>query len=226
MDLTAPYRAAIPSLDGPVLRALAATTRPLTGLEVHRLAGTGSDTGVRKVLARLVDHGLVMVTEAGPSLLYTANRHHLAWPAVQALMTMRQRFIERLTSSVAAWEIEPVLVGLFGSAARGDGGVDSDIDLLVVRPDPVSDALDQDSDATARLWGEQVSALRDEARSATGNHIHVLELSASALRHTLASDESIVGEWRRDLVVLAGRPPWTGSGRPPERSTSTGATRG
>jgi len=46
-------------LEGPVLDVLAHTTRPLTGREIARLARRGSERGVRLVLHRLVDHGLV-----------------------------------------------------------------------------------------------------------------------------------------------------------------------
>jgi nucleotidyltransferase-like protein len=208
VDLAEPYRAVVPSLDGPVLRVLAATSRPLTGSEVHRLARVGSGTGVRKVLARLVDQGLVNVTEAGPALLYTANRYHLAWPAVQALMSIRERLIEHLTRVIAGWQVQPVLAGLFGSAARGEGTTGSDLDLLIVRPDGIGDPLQERPGSDAQQWADQVDRLRQDAQDATGNHVQVFEQPASAFQETLTSGERIVEEWRRDLVLLAGRSPW------------------
>ncbi|MQA35979.1 nucleotidyltransferase domain-containing protein [Modestobacter roseus] len=211
MDLSAPYRAVVPSLDGPVLRVLASTTRPLSGLEVHRLAGVGSDNGVRKVLARLAGHGLVSVSEAGPSLLYVANRHHLAWPAVQALVDMRQRLVDRMTMLITSWEVAPVLVGLYGSAARGDGNTESDIDLLVVRPEHVADEVGGAPNPVGNRWTAQVDDLREQIWSMTGNRAHVLEMSTRAFDEVVRSDEPIVHEWRDDLVVLAGPLTWQGS---------------
>lgn len=208
MDLAAPYRAVVPSLDGPVLRVLASTTRPLSGLEVHRLAAAGSSSGVRKVLGRLVAQGLATVFEAGPSLLYTANREHLAWPAVQSLMTMRQRLFESMAMDVGGWQVQPVLVGVFGSAARGDGRASSDVDLLVVRPDDVGDVLALGTGGQAGEWASQVQSLRDGVHQLTGNRAHVVEFSAEDFASTLRSGEPIVEHWRRDLVRLAGPSPW------------------
>ena len=86
MDVARPLTVLVPSLDGPVLEALARTSRPVTGREAHRLAGAGSESGVRLVLARLVEHGLVNATQAGKATLYVANREHIAWPLVEGLV--------------------------------------------------------------------------------------------------------------------------------------------
>ena len=215
VDLAAPYRAVIPSLDGPVLRVLAGAHRPLSGLQIHRLAGTASANGVRKVLARLVEHGLVSATRAGASWMYEANRAHLAWPAVEQLIGIPAEFVRRLRAQVATWKVAPVCVGLFGSAARGDGATGSDIDLLVVRPDTVSDTVsDADprglraAERRAATWEQQVQELRQAVLAMTGNHAQVLELSTTALRNTVVHGEPIVAEWKRDLVLISGDAPW------------------
>ncbi len=76
--MSQPYAAICPSLEGPVLDVLAHTTRPLTGHEIARLARRGSEHGVRLVLHRLVDHGLVSAQEVGAATLYVLNREHVA----------------------------------------------------------------------------------------------------------------------------------------------------
>ena len=43
--------------------------------------------------------------------------------------------MERLRETIRGWRPRPVYACVFGSAARGDGGPDSDIDLLVVVDD-------------------------------------------------------------------------------------------
>src|SRR4051794_10747130 len=100
MDLSRPYTALCPSLDGDVLVTLAGTRRPLTGREVARLAGRRSHVGVRDVLARLVEQGLVDRQEAGSALLYTLNREHLAAPAVAVLAGMRSDLVRRLRTEI------------------------------------------------------------------------------------------------------------------------------
>ena len=154
MDVARPLTVLVPSLDGPVLEALARTSRPVTGREAHRLAGAGSESGVRLVLARLVEHGLVNATQAGKATLYVANREHIAWPLVEGLVNLRRELFARMGKLIAAWSSPPATVTVFGSAARGDGGLDSDIDVLVVGGADRADVYEAADRAQARLGME------------------------------------------------------------------------
>ncbi|HYB22358.1 MAG TPA: nucleotidyltransferase domain-containing protein, partial [Solirubrobacteraceae bacterium] len=154
MDLSQPYTAICPSLEGPVLDVLAHTTRPLTGREVARLARRGSERGVRLVLNRLVAHGVVSAQEAGPSLLFVLNRDHVAASVVEGLIRLRAELFERIRRDIEGWAMQPVHASVFGSAARGDGHTDSDIDMLIVRSDPVAE--------DDPLWRDQLHLLAEK----------------------------------------------------------------
>ncbi|HET6449208.1 MAG TPA: nucleotidyltransferase domain-containing protein [Conexibacter sp.] len=196
MDVSAPHAAICPTLDSSVLTVLAGTTKPLTGREVARLVGRRSHRGVLDVLNRLADHGLVDREQAGRALLFTLNRDHLAAPAVRVLAGMRAELLERLKSAVSQWSVAPVHCSLFGSAARGDGTTESDIDLFFVRPDRVSE-----DDQT---WLEQRDTLARQVQRWTGNHAGIVEVSQGALASLVERQPPIVGELRRDAVVLYG----------------------
>jgi predicted nucleotidyltransferase len=201
MDLGRPIADIVPSLDGPVLQALARTTRPLTGREVHRLAGVGSEAGVRKVLDRLARHGLVHVTRAGPALLYVANRDHIAWAAVEVLARLRETLLERLRAEFQTWRHKPVTAALFGSAARGDGTVTSDIDLLLVRAQGIdNEPIDRGE------WQDQLEKLREQVTVWTGNHCQIYELDEEEFAVHVHTGERIVDEWKRDAILLYGEP--------------------
>jgi predicted transcriptional regulator len=128
MDLSRPYTVICPTLEGPVLDVLAHTTRPLTGREIARLASRGSERGVRLVLHRLVTQGLVTAREAGSASLFVLNREHVAAGIVEDLVRLRAELIERIGGEVEGWSSRPVHVSVFGSAARADGHMESDID--------------------------------------------------------------------------------------------------
>jgi hypothetical protein len=196
MDLSHPISTAIPSLDGPVLAALAGTTQPLTGRRVHSLVGAGSETGVRKVLHRLADTGLVVAVEVGASTVYTLNRDHIAAAAVQELASLRELLFERLRVSIGSWTVTAVHASVFGSAARGDGALSSDIDILLVSADQ--------TDPEDPVWVDQVSALADGVYRWTGNHAQIYGLSVTQLQDHLAAGEPIVDEWARDAVRVHG----------------------
>ena len=196
MDVSHPIRGIIPTLDAPVLEALAGTTRRLSGRELHRLARTGSVRGVQLVLARLVAQGLVSAEEHAGSTLYAANRAHLAWPAIEALVGLRRQLLDRIREAVAGWAIAALHVSLFGSAARRDGDARSDIDLLVVRSDAVAE--------TDEAWEAQLDALRDAVGVWTGNRCQAFALDRVRLAAHVAASDPLVESWLHDGVLLAG----------------------
>lgn len=196
MDLAHPYSAICPTLDGTVLGVLAGTNRPLTGREVARLAGRSSHSGVLGVLNRLTDQGLVDRREAGRAMLFMLNREHLAAPAVDILAGMRSELLNRIRHAIQAWEIVPVHVSMFGSAARGEGDTRSDIDLFVVRPDRIEES--------ELRWRAQLDGLAHQVRCWTGNHAGIAEVAEIEIARLRSDEPRIVAELRSDAIVLSG----------------------
>jgi predicted nucleotidyltransferase len=196
MDVERPYAAVCPTLDGDVLRVLAGTTRLLTGREVARLTGRSSHSGVLDALNRLAEHGLVTRMELNRAFLFALNRDHLAAPAVDILMGMRQELLRRIRGELATWRIAPVHVSLFGSAARGDGDTRSDVDLLVIR----SDGIDEEHPS----WRAQIDGLSDQIQRWTGNHAAIIERTNSQIAQLSAAELPLIAELRSDAILLSG----------------------
>lgn len=186
MDVSMPITTVVPSLDGPVLAALAVTTTPMELASVHTRAGRGSKSGVRSVLLRMVDEGLVLEVPGG----YVLNRNHLAAPAIELLAALHGELAVRIRGAVKKWPTPPALVGMFGSAARRDGDASSDIDVLVVCED-----LDLD---------DRVDELAEQIRRWTGNRAQVIGRTPKEIARLRRAEEPIFAEWTQDLVVLAG----------------------
>lgn len=183
-------------LDGAVLRVLVGTTQALTGRQVARLSGEGSQQGIGKALNRLVDVGVVEREEAGSSSLYTLNREHLAAPAIERLVNLRGELLERLRQTFEDWEIKPMHVSMFGSTARGDGDTASDIDLFVVRRQGV--------DAEDEAWRAQLDELADAVRRWTGNHAGIVEIGEGDLTKLRRRHPPVLDELDADAITLAG----------------------
>jgi predicted nucleotidyltransferase len=196
MDVSHPIRAVVPTLDGPVLEVLAGTTRPLTGPEIQRLAGVGSPNGVRRVLTRLAEQGIVRANQHSAATFYSANREHLAWPAIEELVGIRRALFERIEHLIAGWEAAPLHASLYGSMARAGGDSGSDIDILLVRP--------QGIDEEDPPWAEQIDELRHKVTDWTGNHCHAFQLDLERLAQHVKADDPLVQEWIRDARTLAG----------------------
>lgn len=186
MNTTHPISALTPTLDAVVIEALERSTEPMTLVSIQELAGAGSLSGLRRAARRLVEFGVVTASGAPPR--YALNREHLVYPAIQVLVSFRTRFYERVRHMVATWQHPVSLVGVFGSFARGEGDLDSDIDLLIVGG-PSDD---------------EVTGLADAVERWTGNPAQIVVLSEDEYQAIRASGESVAAEWDRDLVAVAG----------------------
>ena len=196
MDVAHPYTAICPTLDSGVLSVLGGTTRPLTGREIARLLGRPSHSGVLDALNRLAEHGVVDREEAGRALLFTLNREHLAAPAVDVLAGMRSELLTRLRGAVDSWQVAPVHVSMFGSAARGEGDASSDIDLFIVRPQGV--------EGEEPRWRGQLDHLARRVQRWTGNRAGIAEAGEEEIARLRGEEPPIVAELRSDAITIAG----------------------
>jgi hypothetical protein len=184
------------SLEGEVLAVLAGTTKPLTGRHVARLARRGSDKGVRLALNRLAEQGIVDTLEAPPAVLYTLNRDHIAAAVALALVGLRGALLDRLRTTIGAWTVPATHASMFGSAARGDGDNNSDIDLFIVRPATVS--------PEEAAWRAQLDSLGRDVTRWTGNHVGISEVGEEELTALAANRPPVLADLERDAITLAG----------------------
>ncbi len=189
MLLQRPFEALTPTLDGPVLQVLAGADHRFSVSRVTALVGDASPAGVRKTLNRLASQGLVLRESDGVAYLYQLNREHLLAGPVLEIARAREMLRERVTEQVRTWAVEPRLVALFGSAARGQMHLESDLDVLAV------------ADAPDDRWLDDLGRLCEAMTSWTGNHTRPLVLTSDELA---SQDEPVLAEIGRDALVLFG----------------------
>jgi predicted nucleotidyltransferase len=196
MDLSDPTRAVTPTLDGTVLAVLAAAGKPLTVGDVARDAARGSEIGIRRSLARLVEQGIVRATVMGRNQVHELNRDHVAADVAVLLSGLRTELWRRFRAEFATWRVKPTYACVFGSAARGDGDTASDIDLLLIQP-----SFDYHDDALGS-WEQQIDRLRDLAERWTGNPLQIVQLTVAEWRRRGKAHRQLVDEIRRDAIEL------------------------
>jgi predicted nucleotidyltransferase len=155
-----------------------------------RHAGVAPQTALT-VINDLADAGIVSAEAAGRAQMVSLNREHLLAEPLIALNRTRGRLIDRLGNELASWT---GLAGawLFGSAARGTGGRQSDIDVLLVAEDDTQTA--QWSDSTARLV--------DQVVTWTGNQAHLIEHSRSSFAQLVLDENRLVTAIREEGIAL------------------------
>jgi predicted nucleotidyltransferase len=226
MDVSDPTRAVTPTLDGPVLAVLAAAGRPMTVGQVAAQSVRGSEIGIRRSLARLVEQGIVRATLMGRNQVHEFNREHVAADVAVLLAGLRNTLWDRFRSEFKAWKVRPLYACAFGSAARGDGDETSDIDLFLVHPpfrgekkpprltptikSQLADAVGtfvatSPENDPAPQWERQVDQLRDDVERWTGNSLQVVDISFHEWRHPVQSYRRLMAEIERDGVELMKR---------------------
>jgi predicted nucleotidyltransferase len=177
-----------------ILTVLTRAGQPLSGRTIAALTERASQPTTSRLLRSMVASGLVEQVPGG----YILNRDHLAVRALDALHELPDRLHARIAERVARWTHAPTSTVLFGSAARGEAGSDSDIDLLLVRPPAV--AVDDDA------WAGDVAELSQIVQRWTGNRCEVLEHSIDELLRLARDGDPIVDALRRDGVLVHGQP--------------------
>ena len=200
MELSNPISSVIPSAHGAVLAVLAHADAPLSGRQIAKLArGQVQQPRSNDVLRQLSEEGIVSCERHASVYLYRLNRDHVGAEAIMILANLRERLIQRMREAALGWVIAPVVVWMFGSAARGDPGPRSDIDVLVVRPDSI--------DVENESWQHQLSNLSSNVTAWSGNDCQILEFSRSELAGLVESGERLVADLRSDALVITGASP-------------------
>jgi predicted nucleotidyltransferase len=202
MQTQLPMRVIGPSIDGDVLNMLAqAPDASFTSGQVQRMIARDpirrrSLPVIRQALQRLAGQGIVTADSTGTAPTYRFNAEHIAAPAVRDLARLRTLLLDRLTTTVEAWDVPPVYGAMFGSAARGEMRPDSDIDLLLIRPD------ESDEDT----WEAQTLDLGLAIRRWTGNPAELLVFTEMEVANH--ADERVLHDVVRDGLTFAGSPAW------------------
>jgi hypothetical protein len=197
VDVSNPMSSLIPGGRGAVLDVLVHAGIPLSGRQVAELAGGAVGvTRTAKILAELARAGIVNAEARPPAVIYSLNDDHLAATAIRELCGMSEVLVDRLRSELAEWDVPAAGAWLFGSAARRDGGLDSDIDVLVVQP---AGAVEES------VWETQILDLGGRIQRWTGNAAAVIDYSEAEIAQLVAAGEELPEAVRHDGVHLAGR---------------------
>lgn len=132
MKLQNPFTAICSDADAAVLLALGRAPVELTAQQVYGLAAGPSLSSVRRSLDRLAQGGVIHERVLGQARGYSLNQQHLLAGPIQKIAHATEELYSRIAQSLDAWPVSVAGCVLFGSAARGEMGDSSDIDLLIL----------------------------------------------------------------------------------------------
>ncbi|MGH9104746.1 MAG: MarR family transcriptional regulator [Acidimicrobiales bacterium] len=197
MDYSHPVEALIPGAQGRVVAVLARTEAELTMRGVAELAGV-SPQQTSVVLGRLVELGVVERRDVPPVALVRLVRENLGAQALVTVARLRQSGLERLRALAVEIVPPPASLVVFGSFARGEADVHSDVDVLAVRP-PTLGGDDVDT------WTDSLGHWADSAARALGNPVNLVEAAAEEVPDLLKAEApSVWADIAAEGIVLVG----------------------
>jgi predicted nucleotidyltransferase len=153
-----------------ILRLFSRTRGSYSGREVARLIGYSHNPTIQ-ALKELEAQGLLNRRSIGASHEYAINEEHLLVSGVllDAFQTERNALLEiaRIFQEQMGKDFEEAVI--FGSVARGEERLDSDVDILII----ISDRAD------AGALEDKVSEATSRAMAASGNPISPTIISRS-----------------------------------------------
>lgn len=195
MNTGEPTDIILPRATAAVFRVLVGADASFSIRQLARIAGVSAPRAV-EIVNRASERGLILVEQGGRSRMCRFNREHLAAGAVIELVTIRERMLHAIEDEIASWKIAPLHASFFGSAARGEGDTNSDLDLLLVRP---TDEPEED-------WEEQKYTSGVRLTAKIGNPVSWFDISMTELRSSMRASEPIIAQWKKDSICLSGPP--------------------
>ena len=184
-----PFGGVIPGVRGAVLGVLLRTDAPLTGRQVHALVSDDySLWTVQGALKTLTQLGLVNTQTIGRAGVHTVNEDHVSVAPLRALLDPIAALTDAVRDVVGD-EVQTVV--LFGSIARGEAKIDSDVDLAVIAPPE---------------WDRRTD-LEDAVRTRLGNACDVLVFTLEDFSRLSDTGEPVGREILTDGVPLVGSIP-------------------
>lgn len=205
MNVSEPLDGLTSAVGAAVLRVLARTDAGFSGRQVHVLAGVGSTSSVHRALTALVRVGLVTAESRPPSIIYRINREHALWPSVDSALGARARIFESIRRFCT--EELPEELGLtvvvYGSVARRESSLDSDLDLFAVYPDGIDDDARADFNYQIARYVEKI----------TGNEAQVFSIERTELAHRIDENDPLIMNVLVDGILVFGPPLRSAAGR-------------
>ena len=181
-----------------VLRVLDPTAVGATGREIARLAGIDPHSALN-ALSLLEGSGLVRRRAAGRANLYALNRAHRLWKkGISPLLAAERAFSKEIREAIAArLRRHVVAAAIFGSAARGEEGPDSDLDLCLIV------ALAAQKEAALAAAAELSGEMADE----TGLHLSPIAFTIKEFKRMRRDGNALMTEIVDEAVTIVGRHP-------------------
>ena len=178
-----------------LLRTLISRAEPLSGRHLAKLSEVPASTAAR-ILTRFAALGIVDARPSSHATTFEINREHILYAPILALFEASAELESRLRALVRSRGGDAVTAAIFGSVARDDATLESDLDIVLVFPD------DFDSDQHTALLDEIMTSLN----RASGRQVQIYDIDRSGLAEMAERSDPLVERLREEAIPITGTP--------------------
>ena len=194
MDVSVPLRSFFSDVESRTFLALDRVAGGMTGRQVTEVIRSNSPSHVRRALKKLEDLGLVTSRQVGNAYVYETNKEHILWPVIQTINSSIDIFKQRVRELVLTSEAPDATVWLYGSTARKQSTIKSDIDLVLIVPEETSDDILNELTTQLSVCGELW----------TGNETNVYGISEQGLVYRKEQQDPLFDAWMKEAKPIMG----------------------
>jgi predicted nucleotidyltransferase len=163
--------------------------------QISRLAGVGIGP-VQREMAQLSTAGLVAREQKGRQVFYSANRSSPVFPELQGLVVKTAGLADLLREAIEPLRPRIHVALLFGSFAKGEQTVESDVDLMIIGEASFRE-LAQALDAAQRRLGREINPTvyprREFQRKLKAGHHFLSQVLAGPKVFLIGDEDELAG---------------------------------
>ena len=182
-----------------VIFALGRVHKQMSGRQIARVTDVPKTT-VQRILNHYEKIGLVELEQQGRTYLYSLNRKHVLWAAFEIVFSARESLLEYMKKKYEALAAEyDASVTLFGSVARFESSIDSDIDIFLVVP-----AKTEIDDSLREEILNKTSKIEEKVFKRSGNTLNTLTITTTDVKRMKKSSDALLANVLNEGKHVAG----------------------
>ncbi|MDP8248210.1 MAG: nucleotidyltransferase domain-containing protein [Candidatus Tritonobacter lacicola] len=179
-----------------ILRFMIHARLPMNGREIAKAVGL-SHVRCHTILKELSEQGIITLRKIGRSTVYELQHDHIVvkhWlkPLFREEKQLKKRLARTVTKHLS---VNPVSVILFGSIARKEDRLGSDIDMLLIMP----------GRANLKKCKRELSGAEEAVTQLYGNHLSPLLMKHNLFITKLKREDPFLKEVLRDGQQIYGK---------------------
>lgn len=214
MNLSNPGEELLSRQETSILKACYFAPSGLSGRKLFKVADLPYGGNSVMILRKLSTIGLLSEQQKGNLILYSINENHIFWDAIYKIIFAREEVFVYIREILEDRIANIQSIRIFGSTARKDSTLESDIDILVIingdEPEECIREEESQEEYSERIKFYETSkidpklTIEENIHRRTGNSVQLIIVSEETLAEMEENNDPFVNSVKNESILLAG----------------------